>query len=124
MTDSITKEERLAGARKALLNYQQADQDGFMVITSRQAIHEVDDAITAFYDAMRWRPIEEAPKDGTSTIAICADAYSPTPAITWWQDAWMLMMRPDKFVVSHEPIRWQPTHFIPLSSIPLPEKEE
>lgn len=49
MTDpiTITKEDRLSGAREALLNYQQADQDGILVITSRQAIHEVDDALTA-----------------------------------------------------------------------------
>lgn len=81
-------------------------------------------ALIDFYDAMQWRPIEEAPKDGTSIIAICADAYSPTPGITWWQDAWMKMMRPDKFVVSWEPIRWQPTHWMPLSAIPLPEEKK
>lgn len=33
-------------ALTALLNYQQADEDGVMVLVSRQAIHEVADEIT------------------------------------------------------------------------------
>lgn len=41
MTDSIS------AAREALLNYQQADMDGIMVLTSRQAIYEVTDHIDA-----------------------------------------------------------------------------
>ena len=32
-------------ALDALLNYQQADTDGLMVLVSRQAVHEVADAI-------------------------------------------------------------------------------
>lgn len=32
-------------ARAALLNYKQADMEGTMVLTSRQAIHEVADAL-------------------------------------------------------------------------------
>lgn len=35
----------MEGATDALLNYQQADRDGIMVLTSRQAIHEVVDYI-------------------------------------------------------------------------------
>jgi hypothetical protein len=33
-------------ALEALLNYSQADQDGIMVMASRQAIHEVADELT------------------------------------------------------------------------------
>ena len=32
-------------ALQALMEYQQADHDGIMVLTSRQAIHEVHDAL-------------------------------------------------------------------------------
>jgi hypothetical protein len=41
-------------AVKALLAYQQADQDGVMVLTSRQAIHEVVDG----YEKLR-RTLEQ-----------------------------------------------------------------
>lgn len=41
-------------AVKALLGYQQADQDGVMVLTSRQAIHEVADG----YEKLR-RTLEQ-----------------------------------------------------------------
>ena len=50
MTDAITKQidkDRIAGAKAALLDYGQADEDGIMVVTSRQAIHEVHDALVA-----------------------------------------------------------------------------
>jgi hypothetical protein len=42
MTDT---KHTIDGALKALLNYSQADQDGVMVLVSRQAIHEVSDEI-------------------------------------------------------------------------------
>ena len=37
----------ISAAREALMNYQQADMDGIMVLASRQAIHEVNDHIDA-----------------------------------------------------------------------------
>ena len=37
--------ERINTARNALMNYQQADMDGIIVKASRQAIHEVDEAL-------------------------------------------------------------------------------
>lgn len=40
-------------AVKALLNYQQADEDGVMVLTSRQAIHEVVARIEQLEAALR-----------------------------------------------------------------------
>ena len=39
--------DRLTVALAALLDYKQADMDGIMVETSRQAIHEVADAVIA-----------------------------------------------------------------------------
>lgn len=40
-------------AHEALLQYQQADQDGIMVLVSRQAIHEVSDEIERLRDALQ-----------------------------------------------------------------------
>ena len=37
----------ISAAREALMNYQQADMDGIMVLASRQAIHEVTGHIDA-----------------------------------------------------------------------------
>lgn len=47
MTDApaITRKER--ACVHALMNYGQADEDGVMVIVSRQAIHETVEALTA-----------------------------------------------------------------------------
>lgn len=58
MTDTSTE------AVKALLNYQQADEEGVMVLASRQAIHEVVDALAAAeaprrVEALEWEKIEE-----------------------------------------------------------------
>ncbi|MEO0976007.1 MAG: hypothetical protein AAFY24_02060 [Pseudomonadota bacterium] len=44
MTD-YAELKKLAEARTALMNYQQADMDGIIVKASRQAIHEVDAAV-------------------------------------------------------------------------------
>jgi len=41
-------------AIEALLAYQQADMEGVMVLTSRQAIHEVADEIKKLRDFARW----------------------------------------------------------------------
>lgn len=40
-------------AVKALLNYRQADEEGIMVLTSRQAIHEVAARIEQLEEALR-----------------------------------------------------------------------
>lgn len=42
--------KKVRDALEALLNYQQADIDGVMVLTSRQAIHEVSDYVRATLD--------------------------------------------------------------------------
>lgn len=42
-----------SGAHEALMNYQQADMDGIMVLVSRQAIHEVDEELRALSAALK-----------------------------------------------------------------------
>jgi hypothetical protein len=82
-----TDKEVVAGAREALLRYQQADADGIMVLVSRQAIHEVVDALdaaeareraieTAFEPVQHWyqsdeehmRPIEDRIADAVADL--------------------------------------------------------
>lgn len=47
MTEDLkTLSERAEPALRALLSYEQADEDGVMVLVSRQAIHEVSEAFT------------------------------------------------------------------------------
>ena len=60
----------LQGAIDALLNYQQADMDGIMVLVSRQAIHEVADAAQAYADLPS--KIEELRKE-TDTVDLDVD---------------------------------------------------
>lgn len=64
-----------------------------------------------------WQPIETAPKDGCSVLAICGTAYSPLAGVTWWQDGWTHYSRPaEKW---HGGVgKWFPTHWMPLPAPP------
>ena len=64
-----------------------------------------------------WQPIETAPRDGESILAICATAYSPVAGVTWWQDGWTHYSRPaEKW---HGGVgKWFPTHWMPLPAAP------
>lgn len=68
-------------------------------------------------EPVAWRPIESAPRDGESILAICASAYSPVAGVTWWSDGWTHYSRPaEKW---HGGVgRWFPTHWMPLPSAP------
>ncbi len=59
--------EAAAPAFKALMSYQQADEEGVMVLTSRQAIHEAVEAYTAAVSALRdgsLIPAQPTPEQG------------------------------------------------------------
>lgn len=70
-------------------------------------------------EAMEWRDIETAPKDGSKFLAICAEAQTPKANISWWQDGWFTVSKPEKFVAPG-PHRWWPTHWMPLDALPAP----
>lgn len=91
-------------------------------------------ALIAFYDAMQWRPIAEAPKDGSAFLGYGVhDHDAPLGASRevkagdhWWGIIlWDVWRGAPKFVFSKDgATTWSaPTHFIPLSAIPLPEGE-
>ena len=61
----------MSEAMKALLAYQQADEDGVMVLTSRQAIHEVAERYETLDPG---RPCSPA---GGTTLAILAVLLLP-----------------------------------------------
>ncbi len=53
MSDKLTEiEARESAALAALLDYEQADHDGVMVLASRQAIHEVIDGYARLRDLL------------------------------------------------------------------------
>lgn len=61
-----------------------------------------------------WRPIAEAPRDGTSILACHAGGNSV------WKIRWGL---DGKWGMSGYPIFWEPTHWQPLPSPPTAEGE-
>ena len=73
--------------------------------------------------AMQWQPIETAPTDGTSILAIVAgehpDSGEPyVPEVVhwlagWWNESWSYDAGVD----------YQPTHWMPLPDGPLSPKE-
>jgi hypothetical protein len=68
-----------------------------------------------------WQPIETAPRDGTSILAICASAYSPVAGVTWWNEAWTHYSRPaEKW--HGGVVKWFPTHWMPLPQPPNNER--
>lgn len=67
----------------ALLSYQQADEDGVMVLTSRQAIHEVVDQVESFrhilemvWDANQSDP--HIPEPALAAIRAALDGTGPS----------------------------------------------
>lgn len=59
--------------------------------------------------AMRWRPIETAPKDGTEILAFCPKAG--THCVFWESGYW-------REKASFLGLRNEPTHWIPLPAPP------
>ena len=113
----MTAPERIEVAIEALLSYQQADRDGVMVTTSRQAIHEVVDALRALKEgaAPLWQPIETAPKDGTGVLLCCKREQMPPLVISGYWDvgsaSWM--------ATSHCEL-YPPSHWMPLPAPQAP----
>ena len=59
----------------ALMNYQQADEDGIMVLVSRQAIHECKDERDALRDQLQAAK-DEALEEGIEHACAVIDAFS------------------------------------------------
>lgn len=71
-----------SGALKHLLQYQQADEEGIMVLTSRQAIHEVADDLQAL------QAENERLREAINWACGCGEAtFDPPPNAKpyWWR---------------------------------------
>lgn len=65
-----------------------------------------------------WRPLETAPKDGSSILGVAASAYSPRAFLMWWRgDVFVSYHRPEKFVAGGVSECF-PTHWRPLPDPP------
>lgn len=76
----------MSGALQALLAYQQADEDGVMVLTSRQAIHEVADS----YETLR-RTLEQHA------------VRSMGPRSPFWQCSYCQAVKQSPIAFKHKP---------------------
>lgn len=65
----MTTEQKMTDApecvRQLASHQERLDQDGVMVGVSRQALDETLEYITRLREQLQWRPISEAPRDGT-----------------------------------------------------------
>ncbi|NSY95783.1 DUF551 domain-containing protein [Agrobacterium tumefaciens] len=69
-------------------------------------------------EAAGWQPIETAPKDGTTFIAVMAEAYRPRATLCKLKDGKFLSpSQGEKFVVPGWN-QWFPTHWMPLPTPP------
>lgn len=106
----MTQIEEIEKALEALLNYKQADAEGIMVLTSRQAIHEIADYIQTI-TAPQWQPIDSAPRDGTRIL--CFYSFAGGYDILEWDN------EKNEWNDSRSG-GWNPTHWMQL---PTPPKE-
>lgn len=84
--------------------------------------HDPIEAATHTYLQGLWRPIEEAPRDGTMFLAFYDDKHGPPVGPAQWIDvdaknqrlqSWCQLTRSE-----------HATHYIPLSALPVPEEKE
>lgn len=67
--------------------------------------------------AYKWRPINQAPKDGTRILGMAgADV-----AVVCWQDGQWDLALP---MTRESDMSWTPTHFLPLSALPTEVSNE
>lgn len=67
--------------------------------------------IRAVIERNKWRPIEEAPKDGTVVLALCAAECFPQAIKYVVYEEWSGWIYSDEMLIDHVPA---PTHFRPL----------
>lgn len=135
MTNTDELRALAQAAIKALLNYEQADMDGVIVKASRQAIHEVTDALNAAHaeiDRLReavpeWQTMDTAPRDGTRILI--ASGNDDQPDVVFWDAAYA-----DGGFYQNSATAWlngsseqmdvDPTHWMPLPTPPAHKSQE
>jgi hypothetical protein len=71
-----------------------------------KAITNAADAILADFHVAQWRPIEEAPKEGTHILVWCSVERVCTTV--WWQGAWYGTDPMHRLNWIQNPTAWQP----------------
>ncbi|KRA63073.1 hypothetical protein [Rhizobium sp. Root651] len=73
-------------------------------------------------DVAGWQPIETAPKDGSTFLAVMAEAYSPRTTLCKFENGGFLSpSQGEKFVVPGWN-QWWPTHWMPLPAAPAKQE--
>lgn len=73
-------------------------------------------------DVAGWQPIETAPKDGSTFLAVMAKAYSPRATLCKFEDGKFLSpSQGEKFVLPGWN-QWWPTHWMPLPAAPAKQE--
>lgn len=73
-------------------------------------------------DVAGWLPIETAPKDGRTFLAVMAKAYSPRATLCKFEDGKFLSpSQGEKFVLPGWN-QWWPTHWMPLPAAPAKQE--
>lgn len=76
------------------------------------SMNQARDAI--LFATTEWRPIEDAPDDGTVFLACTDQAQYPKTKLCWRDgDRWVTTGKPEKFV-DPMPHKWWPTHWTPM----------
>jgi hypothetical protein len=93
------------------------------VVTDEELIAKAEDVLGYFWPrlialarrgaAVKWRPIEEALKDGTRILAWSPE-WTAAATCSWYGESFKQHYELPSF-------KFQPTHFIPLSALGEPE---
>lgn len=82
-------------------------------------------ALAAILEGMQWRPIADAPKDGTPVLAIGGPTMRCEARVLWWGagEYSRKTRRYERAWTSGAGHGYTPTHFMPLPPPPAPETD-
>lgn len=90
-----------------------AKRDADFIAAARTLLPDLANRLEAANRKSEWRPISEAPKDGTSILTF------PHYHITHWDmEIESFTHGLDEDAERFKPMRWMPTHFMPLPEPP------
>ena len=98
-----------ARAREAAVGFQETLRQAYTAEDRRYIVGrlcETGEALLLALAETPWRPIEEAPKDGTWIMTYCpALSVASYPTVVFWDDGWV---PPGNDLSEVEPTHWMP----------------